>query len=242
MGKRAFRGHVPGKGTTTRDEFPCGKKRPQPAVPNERVMEARAALGLTDKSTVLPIAYAYSAGWLTMDHLIAADHYAGARRRCALDAPGFSVSKDESVPTGAAAFLRREWEDLTDEEVRKLSWGVDFTSAEVAKIWDSAFRPTDTSPVSAASAMRRWKAFAAAMNPAERDAVDRAAFQQLWPAWVVERRAGRMDSPAETERDALISGLGKVAKTVARLKAVEKAERALKAAAANDRQVNDNEA
>lgn len=236
MGKRAFKGHVPGQAPVPkRAEFPCGKKRPQPVEPNAKIMAARATLGLSAGSTVGPIAFAYGQGWLAGQQVLMADVYASAYRHAGLHSPGMSSSRDQSFATGAAAHLRREWQELSDEEVHKLKFGVDFTSYEINKIWDSAFRPGGGGGGgeggASSSAMRRWKAFASAMNQAERDEVDRVVLHDLFPLWMLDRRRGQQNPLSEAKRTLLISGLKKVSRAF---------EEFRRQATANDHHGNDN--
>lgn len=228
---KAFRGHVPGQTRqAANDRFPCGKLRAKPVPPNARVQAARKVLGLADSATISAIGYAYRRGWIEQTEVITAESYLDAYNTAKVGAPGVSGQRRDDFATGAAASLDREWYAMTDAQVMALRWN-ELTRAEVAAIWDSAFRPEPTGESGGPKqALRRWRVMSSACSQIERTAIDRIVLLDGWPAWIIERNAGRFDSPSESDRGALISGLRKMAS----------AWRADKAQPANDDHGNDN--
>lgn len=233
MGKRKFKGHVPGQKQpqAANDRFPCGKLRAKPPEPNARVLAARSVLGLPENSTVGPLAFAYRRGWIRQFELITAESYADAYRNAAVGAPGVSIPKDDGFAYGAAAELKREWHAMTDAQVIALKW-TELTRAEIAAIWDSAMRPIYMGEGRGGGSMRRWRIMAGAVTRQEREQINRVALFDCWPAWILERHAGQVTPGAEKERALLLSGLGKM----------DTAWRAARAAQpANDHHGNDND-
>lgn len=231
---KAFRGHVPGLPTASaNDRFPCGKLRAAPVPPNARVIAARKVLGLPDNATISAIGYAYRRGWIDQTEVITAESYLDAYNTARVGAPGVSVQRNDDFSTGAAAMLDREWYAMTDAQVMALRWN-ELTRAEVAAIWDSAFRPAPSSEGGGPKrALLRWRVMSGACSQAELTAIDRIVLLDGWPAWIIERNDGRFDSPSETDRHALISGLRKMASAWRQAKAVPPA---------NDDHGNDNAA
>ena len=97
--------------------------------------------------------------------------------------------------------------------------------AEITAIWDSVFAGSaetlEEQDERATKANARWKLANAAMSPDERSEVHNVCILDSWPQWIIQRRAGRMETSWERKRDLLISGLGAV-------------RRALKFSTAND--------
>lgn len=197
--------------------------------PNARVVAARAALGVGDSGARMgPIRFAYSKGWLNLDHMVIADVYLDAYSHAGLGGTGFSASKDDSAHTGAVDELRIDWSSLDNAQVAAMGWNT-FTAKEVAAIWDSAFRPVEPYK-GRTSALRKWKAMSAALNAAERGEVESVVLHGSWPQWVIQRNSGHMDTSWEGKREILISALVKMGRAL----------KSLKAEAANEDQANDN--
>lgn len=227
---RRFKGHVPGQPRVADPaRFPGGKLRP-PA-PNPRVLAARKVLGVSDRSTLTPLAFAYSKGWISSKTLVISEAYREAHQRAGIGAPGVSVPKDDSFAFGASAELKRDWYAMTDSEVRSLPWH-SLTYGEINAIWESALPvPTGEGAPGGGQSLRRWRIMSSAATREELATIDRTVLWGCWPSWIIERNEGREDERAEKDRALLISGLAKM----------DAAWRAAKAAQpANDHHGNDN--
>lgn len=221
---------TPGPKPQAGPRFPSGKLKFQPTPPNERVMQARKALGIDEIGYQLtPVSYAARRKWISGAEMTVATVYAEVHRGANLGSPGMSSQRDESVSTGASGALRAEWSSLTDAEVLALKWR-EFTDKEMAAIWDSAFKPNASSAVVGKQALRKWKVMASAMTAAERKVVDPFVLYDAWPQWIMQRAQGVMDGPFEGDRSILLIGLRKMAMAL----------RSMKTQAANDHHGNDN--
>lgn len=226
-------GAKPGPKLKAGDRFPGGKLKPQNVAPNARVLAMREATGLgSDELRLGPIRFAYKRGWLEHSDMVISDIYGDAYQKAGLGGPGMTVMRDEEAATGAAASLGIEWSELTDEQVRHLPW-TSFRPKELAAIWDSAFRPAANGD-RASGALKRWKALALSMSPAERAEVDRVVLVGHWPTWLMKRILEEAGAQHEGHRLLLTSGLAKMKVRMAELKRA--------ARAANDEHGNDNEA
>lgn len=222
IGKRSSGGRPRKEG----DRYPSGKLRPQK--PNERTLEMRAALGVTDIGQAFsPIQIAARNGWLSPEDCRAAATFASIHTVAGLGrshaavgaglevAPGTDVSGD---PTASSFFATLPY-------------------SEVVAIWDAVFNAEGGSEMErdsrAQRAMQQWKIVNAAMTPEQRSEVYDVCILDSFPQWIIQRATGRMETSWERKRDVLIQGLRAIAKALR--PAAEAAQAAVdQAEAAND--------
>ncbi|MGH6979051.1 MAG: hypothetical protein ACRED4_07150 [Brevundimonas sp.] len=182
------------------DRYPNGKLKPQK--PNDRTMQMRASLGVTDIGQAFsPIQVAARKGWLSADDCRIAATFAsihtiaGLGRASSAAGAGHEVAPRTDVSGDPAA----------------ASFFATLPHSEVVAIWDAVFT-SEGSPASdredrATKAMAQWKAANAAMTPEQRSEVYDVCILDSFPQWIIQRAAGRMNTSWERKRDLLIAGL-----------------------------------
>lgn len=204
------------------DRYPSGRLKP--VKPNAEVLARRKAICADPAMATCPLDASLANGWISQAEYGAGRVFLSVHVGAGLDSPGAAAMRDNSIPTGAADAIRKNWGELTDVQVRAMSWN-EFSDKEIAAIWDSALRDLGRSadPEAAndfaARAHQRWRALNAAMSPIERTVVDSFCIREEWPQWFAERLAGRMDTVHEEKRDILISGLRAIAQAMRQPKA-----------------------
>ena len=169
----------------------------QKVEPNAKVVELRRALlgeapdrRLADAED--PMSLALARGWITEAQHRAGLVYAGAWRR--------------SHPQRRAPGLTEVQEPARDQ--RPLAA---MSDAELAVAFDAVFSPAETSgPPSEAQqveARRRYNEMSRALTPAEQNEVFLCFCLASWPQWILQRCAGRFDTPWERKHRLLVSGL-----------------------------------
>ena len=190
------------------DRYPSGKLKP--VGPNPEVIARRRALTENLMMATCPLDVAFANDWLTQAEYQTGKSYGGVYLRSDICAPGMPRMRDGSIPKGV-------------EDVRDLKWE-QLSTAEIARIWDSAFRDlgsllkpesTGAKDTPAARAWDRWKAINAAMSPEERSEVYAVCVQDSWPQWIIQRRAGHFGTRWERKYDLLVSGLRAMADLMA---------------------------
>ena len=203
MGKRASGGRPRKEG----DRFPSGKLRPQK--PNERTLEMRAALGVTDIGQAFsPIQIAARNGWLSPDDCRAAATFASIHTVAGLGRSHAAVGAGLEVAPGT---------DVSGDPTAS-SFFATLPHSEVVAIWDTVFNAEGGSETDrdsrAQKAMQQWKAVNAAMTPEQRSEVYDVCILDSFPQWIIQRAAGRMETSWERKRDILIHGLRAIARAL----------------------------
>lgn len=175
----------------------------KPVGPNALVMERRKALCDDPTKASNPLDAAYANGWLDL-----ADYRTGIMFAHLHQAAGFGSS---GGAIGSALEVGSPLDLSQDVTASAGSYFASLSHAEVAAIWDSVFggslATAEDRHERAARANSRWKLANAAMTPDERAEVHNVCILDSWPQWILQRRAGRMETSWERKRDLLISGL-----------------------------------
>ena len=181
--------------------YPSGKLKP--VGPNHLVLERRKALCDDPTKATCPLDAAYANGWLDLADYRTGIMFAHLHRAAGFGAVGAAMGSSLEAPTPM------ELSQNTTASAK--SYFSSLSHAEIASIWDSVFggpgEPGEDRDERAARANARWKLANAAMSPDERAEVHNACILDSWPQWILQRRAGRMDTSWERMRDLLISGL-----------------------------------
>lgn len=170
----------------------------QKVEPNAKVVELRRALlgeapaaRLADAEDAMSLALAR--GWLTEAQHRAGQLYAAAWRRSHPQrrAPGLTEIQEP------AARDRRRIEEMSD--------------AEVATAFDAVFGGAELcgppSEAQQVEARQRYNALSRALTAAEQGEVFLCFCLGSWPQWILQRCAGRFDTPWERKHRLLVSGL-----------------------------------
>lgn len=174
------------------ERYPSGDLKPQG--PNPIVVEHRKALCDDITKATCPIDVMLANRWISMDDHRNAVRYRRDHDQARLQGPNVPVQKDQSVAQGA---------DARDLRFTNL------THKEIADIWDSAMRPSRGGPSDQGQkeAMRRWVAAGDALTQEQRDELHNVVLLDSWPQWVLQRRAGRMNTSWERKFDLLMAAL-----------------------------------
>ena len=181
--------------------YPSGKLKP--VGPNHLVLERRKALCDDPTKATCPLDAAYANGWLDLADYRTGIMFAHLHRSAGFGAVGAAMGSSLEAPTPL--------ELSQDVTASARSYFSSLSHAEIASIWDSVFgaagEPAEDKDERAARANARWKLANAAMSPDERAEVHNVCILDSWPQWILQRRAGRMETSWERKRDLLISGL-----------------------------------
>ncbi len=181
--------------------YPSGKLKP--AGPNHLVLERRKALCDDPTKATCPLDAAYANGWLDLADYRTGIMFAHLHRAAGFGAVGAAMGSSLEAPT--------PMELSQDTTASAKSYFSSLSHAEIASIWDSVFEgagePGEDKDERAARANARWKLANAAMTPDERAEVHNVCILDSWPQWIIQRRAGRMETSWERKRDLLINGL-----------------------------------
>lgn len=170
----------------------------QKVEPNAKVVELRRALlgeapaaRLADAED--PMALALARGWISEAQHRAGQAYASAWRRSHPQrrAPGLAETQD------LAAVDRRPLAEMSDAEL----------AAAFDKVFGGAEAGGPPSEAQEIEARSRYNALSRAMTAAEQNEVFLCFCLASWPQWVLQRCAGRFDTPWERKHRLLVSGL-----------------------------------
>lgn len=176
---------------------PCGQLV-QKVEPNAKVVALRRALlGETPDARLAdaedPMALALARGWITEAQHRAGEVYAAAWRR--------------SHPQRRAPGLT----EVQEPERRDLRALAQMSDSEIAAAFDAVFDAPDLSgPPSEAQqveARLRYNGMSRMLTAAEQTEVFLCFCLASWPQWILQRCAGRFDTPWERKHRLLVSGL-----------------------------------
>ena len=170
----------------------------QKVEPNAKVVELRRALvgeapGARLADAEDPMSLALARGWITEAQHRAGQVYASAWRRSHPQrrAPGLAEVQEPATRD------RRRLEEMSD--------------AELAAAFDAVFGEAETAgPPSEAQqveARGRYNAMSRTLTAAEQTEVFLCFCLASWPQWILQRCAGRFDTPWERKHRLLVSGL-----------------------------------
>jgi hypothetical protein len=169
--------------------------------PNPKVVELRRALvGETSAARLAdaedPMSLALARGWISEAQHRAGVAYARAWRR--------------SHPQRRAPGLT-ETADPDDRDLRLVS---EMSDAEIAAAFDAVFAAPTQDPLSEAAqveARARYNTLSRTMTAAEQNEVFLCFCLGSWPQWILQRCAGRFETPWERKHRLLVSGLATLA-------------------------------
>lgn len=170
----------------------------QKVEPNAKVVELRRSLlgeapGARLADAEDPMSLALARGWITEAQPQAGRVYASAWRRSHPQrrAPGLTEIQE---PAGRD---RRRLDEMSDAEIAA-AFDVVFGAAEISG------PPSEAQQI---EARRRYNGMSRAMTAAEQTEVFLCFCQGSWPQWILQRCAGRFDTPWERKHRLLVSGL-----------------------------------
>jgi hypothetical protein len=167
------------------DRYPSGKLKPEKPQ-NEIVIERRKELCDDITMASNPLDAALANGWISPADHRAGHTFAAMFRQAQAGGPSAPTAMDISTPTSVVDYRGVSFNSLT--------------SAEVSRIWDSAFerdRPivgdaaAEERERRAEEAAERWKALNKRLPSAVREEMRRVCVDESWPQWINHRSIGK---------------------------------------------------